>query len=216
MQIIGVVADAIYSSPREAAPATWYVPIAQFDVPGFPFSSARLSVRAKDGSPAPLTKSVAAAVLTVNPQLALTFRSLADQLHASLTLERVVAQLASFFGALALLLASLGLYGVTAYATSRRRTEIGICLALGATPTRVIGSVLARVSRVVAIGIVLGVIISVWAAKFVGGLLYGLPPRDPATFVAAASVLFAMGAVAGWLPARRAARMDPATVLREG
>ena len=212
-QIVGVAADAVYSSPREPAPATWYVPIAQFDVPGFPFASARLSVRG-NGVPALMTKSVEAAIMAVNPQLMLTFRSLSDQVDASLTRERLLAQLAGFFGVVALLLAGLGLYGVTAYVISTRRIEIGIRLALGAAPQGVVSFVLARVAMMVAAGLVVGVIVSLWTASFVSGLLYRLPPRDPATLIAAVGVLFAVGAIAGWIPARRAARIDPGAVLR--
>jgi putative ABC transport system permease protein len=216
MEIVGVAEDALYSSPREPVPATWYAPIAQFDVPGFPFSFARLSVRASDGSPALLTKAIAAAVTSVNPQLTLTFRPLAGQLQASLMRERLMAQLAGFFGVLALLLAGLGLYGVTAHAISRRRTEIGIRLALGASPVGVIGLVLTRVWMLIAVGIAGGVAISVWASRFVAALIYGLPARDPATLIGAALVLFIVATGAGWYPARRAARIDPGTVLREG
>ena len=151
----------------------------------------------------------------VNRDLALTFRPLADQVDASLTQERVVAMLAGFFGALALLLAGLGLYGVTSYAVSRRRTEIGIRMALGAQPGSVIRLVLGRVTLLVAIGVAVGAGVSVWASKFVATLLYGLEPRDPLTLIAAAIVLGAVGAAAGWLPAYRASRIDPAEVLRD-
>lgn len=215
MTVVGVVADAIYSSPRDPVPPTWYLPIAQFHVPGFPLVRARLSVRARAGSPVLLTKSLATVIAGVNPQLALTFRSLDDQLRASVTRERLMAQLAGFLGGVALLLAGLGLYGVTAYAISRRRGEIGIRLALGAAPWGVIRLVLARVSLLVGAGIVVGAAVSLWASQFVDGLLYGLPPRDPATLLGAAVVLIAIGALAGWLPARRAGRIDPAAVLRE-
>jgi putative ABC transport system permease protein len=215
-QIVGVAADAVYSSPRQPVPPTWYLPIAQFDVPGFPFASARLSVRARTGSPELLTKSVASAVAAVNPQLALTFRPLAGQIHASLTRERLMAQLAGFLGVLALLLAGLGLYGVTAYAVSRRRSEIAIRMALGASPRGVIALVLVRVSLLVGVGIVAGTGISIWAAKFVGGLIYGLPPREPMTLVGAAVLLCVTGALAGWFPARHAARTDPVAALRQG
>ena len=215
MQVVGVAADAIYSSPRELAPPTWYVPIAQFDVAEFPFSSIRLSVRAAAGSPAQLAASVAAAAATVEPRLVLTSRVLGAQLRAALTLDRLMAQLAGFFGGLALLLAALGLYGVTAYTLSRRRTEIGIRLALGAAPRTVVGLVLRRVSMVIAVGVIAGAILSVWALRFAAGLLYGLTPGDPATLLDAAGVLFSIGLVAAWLPARRAARTDPAAVLRD-
>jgi putative ABC transport system permease protein len=123
--------------------------------------------------------------------------------------------LAGFFGALALLLAGLGLYGVTSYAVSRRRSEIGIRMALGAAPEAVIRLVLSRVSMLVGLGILIGAGMSSWASQFVATLLYGLEPRDPATLVGSAAVLAAVGAIAGWLPARRASRIDPAVVLRD-
>jgi putative ABC transport system permease protein len=215
MQVVGVAGDAVYASPRDPVPPTWYTPMAQFDVPGFPFASARLSVRARTGSPVLLTKQIAAAIATMNPQVALTFRPLADQINASLTRERLMAQLAGFFGALALLLAALGLYGVASYALSRRRSEIGIRLALGATPAHVIRLALARLSLLVAAGLVAGGAVSFWASRFVGGLIHGVPSRDPATLAGAVLVLSVICAVAGWLPARRGARLDPSAVLRE-
>ena len=216
MQIVGVAGDAIYTSPRDPVPPTWYAPIAQFDVPGFPFATARLSVRAATGSPALLTKSVVAAVEAVNPHVALTFRRLADQIDASLTRERMLAQLSGFFGALALLLAALGLYGVTAYAISRRRVEIGIRLALGGTPAGMIRLMLARASLLIGIGLVAGFGLSIWASTFVARLIHGLPPRDSATLAGAVMLLAFVGTFAAWIPARRAARLDPNTVLREG
>jgi predicted permease len=214
-QVVGVAADAIYGSPREVVPPTWYMPVAQFDRSGMAFASARLSVRAHTGPPELLTKSVAAAVAEVDPQLALTFRPLATQIHAALTRERLMAQLAGALGALALILAGLGLYGVTAYAISRQRTEIAVRIAMGALPGRVITLVLARAWLLVGLGIAAGTAISLWASRFVGGLIHGLSPHDPETLVGAAVLLCAMGTAAAWLPARRAARMDPVAVLRE-
>jgi predicted permease len=212
-EIVGVVADAAYRNVREAVPATTYIPLPQIDET-FKLPSIYLIVRSASGSSALLTKSIAAAIATTNPDLALTFRSLTDQVDASLTQERIVAILAGFFGALALLLAGLGLYGVTSYAVSRRRAEIGIRLALGATPGGVVRLVLARVTILVTIGVAVGAGLSVWASKFVATLLYGLEPRDPVTLVGAAVTLAAVGAMAGWLPAHRASRIDPAAVLR--
>jgi putative ABC transport system permease protein len=123
--------------------------------------------------------------------------------------------LSGFFGALALLLAGLGLYGVTSYAVSRRRTEIGIRMALGAPPADVVRLVLTRVTMLVGIGVVVGAGVSLWASKFVATLLYGLEPRDPIALVGAALVLGTVGAAAGWLPAYRASHIDPAEVHRE-
>jgi ABC-type antimicrobial peptide transport system permease subunit len=157
---------------------------------------------------------VTAAIGTVNPQLALTFRPLADQVDTSITQERVVAMLSGFFGSLALLLAGLGLYGVTSYGVSQRRTEIGIRMALGASSRHVLRLVLTRVAWLMIAGIVIGAIVSAWASKFVATLLYDLEPRDPAILIGAALVLLAVGMLAGWLPARRATTVNPLVALR--
>ena len=155
----------------------------------------------------------------MNGDLPITFRPLAEQVNASLIQERVVALLSGFFGGLALLLAGLGLYGVTSYAVGRRRTELGIRMALGAEPGGVVRLVLRRVAMLVgmgiALGIGLGILAGATAAKFITGMLYGLQPKDPLTFAAAAVILAAVGALAGWIPARRASRVDPALVLRQ-
>ena len=215
LTVVGVAADAAYFSARYPIPPSWYMPIAQFDAPGFPFSPIRLSVRPKSESPRLIQRKVEAAVATIDPRLALTFRPLTEQVHASLTRERMMAQLAGSFGALALLLAGIGLYGLTAYGISRRRAEIGIRLALGAAPAAILTNVLGRTSRLVAAGLVAGMAVSAWAAPFVDGLIYGLQPRDVVTLLTAAAVLCVTAAVAGWLPARRAVRLDPAAALRE-
>jgi predicted permease len=216
-EIVGVVADAVYRALREPVPPTMYEPLAQFDDSQRPAPAAMtIGVRSATGSPALLARSVGAAITGVNRDLSLTFRPLADQVDASLAQERMVAMLAGFFGALALLLAGLGLYGVTSYAVSRRRAEIGIRMALGAAPGGVVRLVLSRVSLLVAIGILVGTGVSAWATKFVATLLYGLEPRDPLTLIGASVTLAAVGAFAGWLPAWRASRIDPAEVLREG
>ena len=212
LEIVGVVGDAVYRRLRDPVPPTVYSSTTQSaDVPTTEFN---LSVRAA-GSPALLTQSIADAIAVVNKDLALTFRPLSDQIGASLTQERIVAMLAGFFGTLALLLAGLGLYGVTSYAVSRRRNEIGIRMALGAAPAGVVRLVLSRVSMLVGLGVVIGAGISLWASPVVATLLYGLEPRDPATLASSIAVLAAVGAIAGWLPARRAARIDPAEVLRD-
>ena len=214
MEIVGVVTDAVYLSLRETVHPTVYIPLAQFYLSPANLATVTLSVRATRGSPVLLAKSVEESIRMVNPDLALTLQPLAEQVNASLTQERVVAMLSGFFGALALLLAGLGLYGVTAYAVTRRRSEIGIRMALGAAPAGVVRLVLSRVFALVALGVLIGGAVSLWASRFVATLLFGVEPRDPATLVGAAIVLAAVAAVAAWLPAYRASRIDPAEVLR--
>jgi predicted permease len=216
IEIVGLVADAVFRSLREPVPPTMYFPLAQQVDQPFLFALAMsVSIRSTGGNPALLTKSATATMEGVNSQFALTFVPLTDQVNASLAQERLVAMLSGFFGGLALLLSGLGLYGVTAYAVTRRRTEIGIRMALGAAPAGVVRLVLTRVSSLVGVGVLVGAGISLWASQFVATLLYGLEPRDPATLTGSVVVLVTVSAFAGWLPAYRASRVDPAEVLRE-
>jgi len=217
MEIVGVAGDAVYRRLRDPMPPTLYTPVAQsFGGSGGPPSvEYNIAVRAASGSPELLERSIAGAIGAVNKDISLTFRPLSDQVNAAMTQERVVAMLSTFFGALALLLAGLGLYGVTSYAVARRRTEIGIRMALGAAPQGVVRLVLGRVTVLVAVGIAIGAGVSTWASQFVSTLLFGLQPRDPATLAGAAITLMVVGAAAGWLPAYRASRIDPAEVLRD-
>jgi putative ABC transport system permease protein len=212
-EIVGVVADAVYASLRNAVPPTMYQALAQDENPG---SSMTLHVRAASGSPVLLTRSIADTIGQLDKDIALTFRPLTSHVESSTNQERVVAMLSGFFGVLALLLAAVGLYGMMSYSVSRRRSEIGIRMALGAAPAGVIALVLRRAAVLIFGGIVIGGGLALWAAKFVTPLLFGLQPRDPVTLAAATLVLTVIGAVAGWVPARRAARIDPARVLREG
>ncbi len=212
--IVGLVTDAVYISFRDGMRPTVYVPLAQRD-PGGPTANFTISVRSSDRSPAVLAPLVAAALTAVDRNLTFTFRPMQDRVDASLTQERLVALLSGFFGALALLLAALGLYGVTSYAVTRRRAEIGIRMALGAEPASVLRLVLVRVFMLVALGVIIGTAVSVWSSQFIASLLYDLHPRDGATLVTAALTLTAVGALAGWLPAHRASRISPTEVLRD-
>jgi ABC-type antimicrobial peptide transport system permease subunit len=166
--------------------------------------------------PRTLTAAIGGAIGTAHPDLTVSFRPLDEYISAALSQERLIALLSGFFGLLALLLASLGLYGVTAYSVVRRRTELGIRMALGASPGAVVRLVLSRTGALVLGGILVGGVVSWWASRYVSSLLFGLAPTDPATIAGAMLLLAAVGAVAGWLPARRAAGIDPVEVLREG
>jgi putative ABC transport system permease protein len=215
LEIVGLVRDSVYDSLRDAIPPTMYRPSTQSEQPG---PGTTIAVRAVAGSPALLVRALTDALSAVDPDVALTFKPYRDTVRAATVQERVVAMLSAFFGGLALLLAGLGLYGVMSYAVSRRRTEIGIRMALGAGPAGAVRLILLRVGALVGTGIAAGTLLALWAAKFMAGssLIYGLPARDPATLAGAAVVLGAIGAAAGYIPARRASRIDPARVLREG
>ncbi len=213
VEVVGLATDAVYASLREPVPPTLYTPIAQS---GNPPPAVVLSVRAAQGPPAALARSVASAIGAVDPTLAISFKPLDSLVDASLVNERLLAMLSSFFGGLGLLLAALGLFGVTSYGVSRHRTEIAIRIALGALPVRVLRLVLGRVAVTVGIGIGLGVAASLAGTRLLHSLLFGIEPGDPLTLVAAALALAVVAALAGWLPARRAVRLDPAEVLRGG
>ena len=163
-----------------------------------------------------MERDVAAALTRADPSVAFTFGNFDQLVEATVTQERLIAMLSTFFGGLALLLAAVGLYGVVAHAVRARQREIGLRMALGAAPSSIVRLVFQRVGVLIAAGLALGLAGSLWAARFVEALLFHLQPRDPVTFAGAAAVLVAVGVLAAWLPAHRAARLDPVTVLREG
>jgi ABC-type antimicrobial peptide transport system permease subunit len=172
-------------------------------------------VRSGGPRPASLVRAVAHAVGRVAPQLPLTFRPLADQVNASLLQERLIATIAGFFGSLGLLLAALGLYGLASYSVTRRRAEIGVRMALGAAPVAAVRSLLARLALLVAAGTAAGAAASWWAARFVDKLLFRVAGHDAANLAGSIALLVAVAIVAAWIPAARAARINPVEVLRE-
>ena len=135
-------------------------------------------------------------------------------MDASVVQERLIAKLAAFFGLLAMALAAIGLYGVMSYGVSRRTNEIGIRMALGARGTNVIGMILREVLALIAAGLLVGIAVAAASTRLIKSLLYGLTPTDPAMFGAAAVVLVVVGVLAGYLPAWRAAKIDPMAALR--
>jgi putative ABC transport system permease protein len=214
LTVVGVVRDSVFRSIRSPDEPTVYLALGQ-DTSPILTTNFYLGVRSTRQPPQQLTRAVSAAILRVNRDIVLKARPIGDEVRDAMAQDRIVAELSGFFGGLALLLAGLGLYGVTSYAVTRRRAELGIRMALGAAPGGVIRLVLSRVTLLVAVGVVVGAGIAVWASKFATALLYGVEPRDPATLVGAAVTLAAVGALAGWLPAYRASRIDPAEILRE-
>jgi putative ABC transport system permease protein len=210
LEVVSLVEDSVYRSVRESPEPTMYLPLAQASAS----PTMTIAVRPAAGDPIHLARGVAAAMEKVDPTAVLTLRTLDEQIADTMTQERVLATVALFFGGLGLLLAGVGLYGVTSYAVTARRAEIGIRIALGADAGGVVRLVLRRVAWLVAVGVVAGAALSLWAGKYVQTLLYGLEPRDPVAFAAAAVTLSLVAIAAAWIPARRASRIDPMIALR--
>jgi predicted permease len=214
-EIVGVVGDAVYTTPREGMLATMYVPMAQ-RVPAAFWPTVILTINAAPGQRVAVQRDVAAALTQADPAVAFTFGTFDQVVQATVTQERLIAMLSAFFGGLALLLAAVGLYGVVAHAVHVRQAEIGLRTALGAAPSSIVRLVFQRVGVLIAAGLALGLAGGLWAVRFVETLLFNMEARDPMTFAGAALVLVVAGVLAAWMPARRAARLDPAMVLREG
>jgi predicted permease len=214
-EIVGVVGDAVYATPREGMLATMYVPVAQRAPEAF-WPTVFLTINAPSGRRQVLEHSVAAALTQADPTVAFTFGNFDQLVEATVTQERLIAMLSTFFGGLALLLAAVGLYGVVAHTVRARQMEIGLRMALGAAPSSIVRLVFQQIAVLIAGGLAFGLAGSLWAVRFVEALLFNLGARDPVTFAGAAVVLVTVGVLAAWMPARRAARLDPATVLREG
>ena len=211
-EIVGLVGNAVYRSIREPMAPTMYFPLD--DAQRLSTATVSLSVRSRSASPERLTRSIAAAIDAIDRDVAFAFRPLSNQVETTFARERLVAMLSGYFGALSLLLASLGLYGLTSYAVHRRRAEIGIRVALGAAPAAIVQLILRRVCVLVGVGMIAGTALSAWASPFVASLLWGLEPRDPLTLVGAAGLLATVALTAGLVPALRAAHIEPAKVLR--
>jgi predicted permease len=211
-EVVGVVADARYDSLRDATPRRAYN--SQLDSM-FPVSSATFEVRCSGDCSAPISAMrniirETSATLTV-PQF-IPLHVLVDE---GLVRDRMTARLSAFFGSLALVLACIGLYGVLSYNLARRSGEMGVRMALGATPRDILRLVLGDAIAVTAIGAVAGLAVALASTRVLSSLLYGLTARDPATFGGATAVLFVVTAIAAFVPAWRASRVDPMTALRE-
>jgi putative ABC transport system permease protein len=205
--VVGVAGDIRFRSLREATP-TIYVPWRQ--------GLWQLSYAVRTtGDPVALLQAIRRAARDVEPGLDLWHaRTLEDHLAEPLTEPRLSAYLLSAFGLVALVLAALGLYGVMATAVRDRTRDIGVRMALGATPRRVRTEVLGHALVVTAIGTAVGLAAAVAGSRLLASLLYGVSPTDPATFVLSSAGLIAVAIIAAYLPARRATKIDPAVALR--
>ncbi|HYN05998.1 MAG TPA: ABC transporter permease [Vicinamibacterales bacterium] len=210
-EIVGLVRDTKYRNLRETSGAIAYISEAQAASPEpYTILLTRSSV-----PPATLIGPITRALAEVSPAMIVDFDVLTEQIAQTLVLERLMATLAGFFGALAGLLSVIGLYGILSYMVARRRSEIGIRMALGADRRAVIVLIVREAARLLAIGLVIGAILAAGAARTAQSLLFGLEPSDPATFAAGVLALAMVAVLAAYLPARRAARLDPLVALRE-
>lgn len=211
-EIVGVIGDSKYDSAKENADRTIYRPILQVQ-DRLAFSNV-FELRTV-GDPLNLSAEVRAAITQVNDKLpTLNFTTLRIQTDEALKQETLIAQLVSFFGVLGLLLCCIGLYGIMAHAVVRRTNEIGIRMALGAARTHILWMVLRESLLLVALGLAIGVPSAWGAARLISNQLFGLSPSDPVTLLTAVVLLTLVAALAGYLPARRASRVDPLVALR--
>ena len=210
-QVVGVVKDNTYQRVDEEKRLTAFVASGQETDPN---SQINFELRTPLAA-ATLEHPVQSAIMSVNPHLSLEFRDLETQVNESVMQPRVVALLSTVFGLLALLLAAVGLYGITAYGVSRRRNEIGIRIALGAPRQSVIWLALRDVGILLMVGTAIGIGGSLALGRLIKSLLYGVQPNDPRQLAGAAALLLLCALVAAYVPARRAASLDPLTALRE-
>jgi ABC-type antimicrobial peptide transport system permease subunit len=210
IEVVGVVRDSKYESVREEPSPIAFLPVTQIpEVSEEENFALRTGVR-----PSSLISAVQSAVASVNKEIPLEFHTLAEQVDDSLVQERLLALLSGFFGALALLLAMIGLYGTLSYLVTQRQKEFGIRLALGARRGEILRLVMRDVVAVLAGGVIVGAGISLATTRLLQQLLFGLGPRDVVTMSAAIAVLSVVALIAGYLPARRATKVNPMTALR--
>jgi predicted permease len=210
VEIVGIIPDTRYADLRSETPPTFYLPSGQ----GFD-AGRRIVEMHTEADPASILSQARAAVASLDRDLPLIDpRTMTDQVKATMSDERIFAQLTSAFGALALVLAAIGIYGIMAYTVARRTSEIGIRMALGAQTGQVIRMVLHEAWWMAAAGVAFGVVTALWLARFVGAMLYGLRPADPLTLAGTALLLAGISLLAAAGPARRAAHVDPIRALR--
>jgi putative ABC transport system permease protein len=209
-EIVGLVRNSKFGELREDDEPIAFVAATQHERPDLP------AFLVRSATPAPaMIDALKQTFREIQPQIVIQF-SVLDQRIRELSLrERLIAMLSAGFGLLAVLLSTIGVYGVMSYMVARRRNEIGVRMALGASRADVSRMILADVGAVLAIGLALGAGLSIAAARSASSLLFQLQPGDPATLVSAVALLGTVGLIAGYLPARRAARIEPLSALRE-
>ncbi|WP_202925529.1 ABC transporter permease [Edaphobacter sp. 12200R-103] len=218
-EIVGVVSDIKYNDLKRPTRAMYFRPLLQLahtDPDGDTRSlyAGAIMLQTK-GSVEGLESQVRRTLANINPNLTLTnFNTFAGQIHGQFNQERLIARLTLLFGLLALILASVGLYGVTAYSVARRTPEIGVRMALGANRSSVVGMVMREAMLQACIGLAVGIPIAWMCARFVQSQLYGVGGHDATVMIVAVAVLAAAACAAGLIPAQRAASTDPVKALR--
>ena len=211
LEIVGVVKDARDHDFREPPVRRFYVSYFQ---PIDGITTANFEIRVA-GNPAAVEALLRKEVQAVNHNLPiLSIKDVQELMDASVVQERLIARLSTFFGILAITLAAIGLYGVMSYGVARRTNEIGLRMALGAQGSNVIAMILREVLLLMIAGAVAGTVAAMACTRFVESQLFGLTPTDPLTFAGAAVVLLIVGTLAGYIPARRASKIDPMVALR--
>jgi putative ABC transport system permease protein len=208
--IVGIVADVHSASLATAPRPTIYAPYRQDPWPSMVFTLRTT------GAPSGLTAAVRDAIWSVDKEQPIgEVRTMDEQLSNSLSRRRFSVTLLAAFGGVAVSLAAIGLYGVLAFIVAQRRREIGVRMALGATPGAVITDVLGHGLRLTGLGVAAGVVLALAATRLLNALLFGTSPTDAATFAAAAALLVVIAAAASLVPALRASRVDPLIALRD-
>jgi predicted permease len=209
LEIVGVVSDARLFNPRDPGRASVYVPVLQEGE----FSQwSDVVIRTAAGPPD--ANELRRTVQSLGRESVLTYRPMQQVVDRAILQERVTAMLGGFFGALALALAAIGLYGLMACAVNERRKEIAIRVALGSARAGVIGMVIRDALTLVAAGLIIGVPAALASGRLVASLLFGLTPTDPLTLIGTSIALITIGAIGGYIPGRRASRIDPAEALK--
>jgi predicted permease len=210
VQIVGLVKDTKYHNLRDENVAIAFIPVAQDPDPD---NFATLMIRSQ-APQAEITSAVKRRLADANPGISLTFHVFESDIREKLVRERLMATLSGLFGFLAAVLAVIGLYGVIAYMVQQRTNEIGIRMALGAGRVSILCMILSDALLLLAVGIVVGLGLSVALAKSASSLLFGVKPADPITLGLAAVLLAVVAATASYIPARRASKVDPMVALR--
>jgi len=208
--IVGLVRDILHDGLKTPAKSTVYVPFHDGDVSFDPTLLVRTPLTA-----AMILPVIRRALSQIDPEVALVEpRTLRELVDDSIFADRMIATLSGFFGVLALLLAAVGIYGMMAYSVTRRTSEIGLRIALGAAPARIEWMVLRDGLLLIALGVAIGLPLSLAAGRISASLLYGVKSNDPPTFVLTIAVLLGVGVLAACVPARRAAAVEPVEALR--